>query len=102
MAIAHSLVDSAEPDTAIAYPVVAHVLIAVPRARTSKVIVPVGDGDNFEKAIFDLIQKKGYLEDDKWITTGHWRKRFVPYGMVGFTRVVLRPETEEIDLGERS
>ena len=82
----------------IAEPVVATTLIAIPRARTSQLTVPVGDGDNFEKAIFDAIQKKGYLADDKWITTGHWRKRFLPYGETGFTRIVLTQETEEIDL----
>ena len=80
------------------FPVQANTLIAVPRAKTSQLVVPVGDGDNFEKAVFDLLQKKGYLEDDKWITSATWRKRFLPYGEVGFTMVELTPETEEIDL----
>lgn len=79
---------------------VADVLIAVPRSKTSKLIVPVGDGDNYEKAIFDMVQKRGWLADDKWITTGHWRKRFLPHGTVGFTRVEFTPETEEIDINE--
>jgi Holliday junction resolvase RusA-like endonuclease len=78
--------------------VVADVLLAVPRSRTSKLVVPVGDGDNYEKAIFDMIQKKGYLADDKWITTGHWRKRFIPHGYEGYTEIVLYEETEEIDI----
>lgn len=82
----------------VAVPVVADVLLAIPRSRTSTLVVPVGDGDNYEKAIFDMIQKLGYLEDDKWITTGHWRKRFLPYGEDGFTRITLTPETEEIDI----
>jgi Holliday junction resolvase RusA-like endonuclease len=80
--------------------VVADVLIAVPRSKTSKLIVPVGDGDNFEKAIYDMIQKQGWLADDKWITTGHWRKRFLPHGSEGFTEVKLTRETEEIDINE--
>ena len=79
-------------------PVVACVLLAIPRARTSTLIVPVGDGDNYEKAIFDLMQHRKYLEDDKWITTGHWRKRFVPVSEEGFTEIALYEETEEIDL----
>jgi len=78
-------------------PVVAHVLMAIPRAAASKLIVPVGDGDNFEKAIYDLIQKKGYLADDKWITTGHWKKRFVPHGTEGYTEIKLMAEEEAID-----
>jgi Holliday junction resolvase RusA-like endonuclease len=82
----------------IAFPVVANTVIAVPRARTSKLLVPVGDGDNYEKATFDMLQKKGYLADDKWITTGHWRKRFLPYGEDGYTEIILTRETEEIDI----
>jgi len=45
-----------------------------------------------------MIQKKGYLADDKWITTGHWRKRFLPFGTVGYTEITLTEETEEIDI----
>lgn len=82
----------------ISSPVVADVLLAIPRSKTSALVVPVGDGDNYEKAVFDMIQKKGYLADDKWITTGHWRKRFLPHGTVGFTRISLTAETEEIDI----
>ncbi len=92
----HMLQESETPP--IAQPVVASVLIAVPRARTSTLIVPVGDGDNFEKAVYDMIQKKGYLQDDKWITTGHWRKRFLPHGEEGYTEITLEEETEEIDI----
>lgn len=83
---------------AVAEPVRAIVTLAIPRAKTSKLVVPVGDGDNYEKAIYDLIQKKGYLEDDKWITTGLWRKRFLPYGEDGYTLIELYKETEEIDI----
>jgi hypothetical protein len=73
-------------------------LFAIPRAKTSKLLVPVGDGDNYEKALYDLIQKKGYLADDKLLTTMTWRKRFLPHGTDGFTLIVLTDEHEEIDL----
>jgi len=73
----------------IAEPVTASTTFAIPRARTSKLIVPRADGDNLEKAIYDLLERKGYLEDDKWITEGHWTKKFVPYGETGFTTIVL-------------
>jgi len=74
------------------------VLFAIPRARTSKLIVPMGDGDNFEKALYDMMQRKKYLLDDKWITTGTWRKRFLPFGADGYSQCIVREETEEIDL----
>ena len=45
----------------VAVPVAVSVLFAIPRSKTSKLVVPVGDGDNFEKAIYDLLQKKEYL-----------------------------------------
>ena len=84
----------------IARPIVANVLFAVPRARTSKLIVPVGDGDNFEKAIYDMLTKKGYLSDDKWITSASWKKRFLPTGSTGYTLISITDETEEIDIVE--
>ena len=84
--------------TPIEEPVRAIVLFAIPRARTSKLVIPVGDGDNFEKAIYDLLTKKGYLTDDKWITSGTWAKRFLPFGTPGYTLITLTAETEEIDI----
>jgi hypothetical protein len=57
------------------------VVFAVPRAKTSKLIV-----------------RKGYLEDDKWITTGQWKKRFLPFGQKGYTLVTISDELEDIDL----
>lgn len=79
-------------------PLKASVMIAVPRSKTGCLVVPVGDGDNFEKAIFDLAQKKGYIDDDKWIVTCTWKKRFLPHGEVGYTEVTFTEETEEVDL----
>lgn len=74
-------------------------MFAIPRARTSTLLVPQGDGDNFEKAIYDLLQRKGYLSDDKWITTCKgWRKRFLPFGEVGYTEIKLEKDYEEIDI----
>jgi len=69
----------------------------VPRAKTSKLVVPWGDGDNFEKGLYDLLTRQKYLEDDKWLVTGIWRKRFIPNGQSGYCEVVLLPEWEEID-----
>ena len=80
------------------FPVKVEVLFAIPRARTSKLIVPMGDGDNFEKALYDMLQRKQYLLDDKWITTGTWRKRFLPFGANGYTYVEITEEDEEIDI----
>ena len=71
------------------YPVTVTVLFAIPKARTSKLIVPMGDGDNFEKAIYDLLQRKRYLSDDKWIVSGTWDKRFLPFGADGYTEITI-------------
>lgn len=92
----HLVPESAK--TPIDHPVRATVLFAIPRARTSKLVVPAGDGDNYEKAIYDLIQKKGYIADDKWITTATWRKRFLPHGTEGYTLITLTAEKEELDI----
>ncbi len=97
LSVAENLLD-ANTGTPLEIPVVVNVLIAVPRSKTSKLIVPVGDGDNYEKALYDMLQKRGWLADDKWITTGHWRKRFLPHGCVGFTEVEITEETEDVDL----
>jgi Holliday junction resolvase RusA-like endonuclease len=84
--------------TPIDYPVRVDVVFAIPKARTSSLTVPIGDGDNYEKGIYDLLQRKKYLLDDKWITTGVWRKRFLPVGAEGYCEVVISDETEEIML----
>jgi Holliday junction resolvase RusA-like endonuclease len=74
------------------------VMFAIPRARTSKLTVPMGDGDNFEKALYDMMQRKKYLLDDRWITTATWRKRFLPFGSDGYSECIVEEEPEEIDL----
>ena len=58
----------------------------------------MGDGDNFEKSLYDMLQRKGYLLDDKWITTATWRKRFLPFGDDGYTDILIEKDLEEIDL----
>ena len=87
----------AEVTNQLQIPLRATTLFAIPRAKTSQLIVPVGDGDNYEKAIYDLLTKKGYLTDDKWIVTGTWRKRFLPFGEKGYTLITITEETEDVD-----
>jgi len=89
-------------ETPIDFPVTATVIFAIPRARTSKLVVPMGDIDNFEKALYDLLQRKKYLLDDKWITTTACRKRFLPFGEDGYCEVILEEETDDIDLSTRA
>lgn len=79
-------------------PVIVTVLFAIPRAKHSKLVVPFGDVDNFEKALYDLLTRKGYLEDDKYITTATVRKRFIPHGQDGYCIITIREEMEAIDL----
>jgi len=85
-------------ETPIASPSLVIVLFAIPRSKASKLIVPVGDIDNYQKAIFDLLQARQYLADDKWITTVTAKKRFLPAGTVGYTLISLMDEPEEIDI----
>lgn len=80
----------------LARPTKITVLFAIPKARTSQLTVPQGDGDNFEKALYDLLQRKKYLLDDKWLTTGVWRKRFLPFGAEGYTEFTLEDDDEPI------
>jgi len=70
-------------------PCSANVLFAIPRSKNSKLVTPVGDGDNFEKAIYDLLQGQNYLSDDRLIIRGHWAKLFVPYGQTGYTHIKI-------------
>lgn len=74
------------------------VTFAIPRSKTSQLLTPIGDGDNYEKAFYDLLQKRGYLLDDRLITTATWRKRFVQYEQPGWIEVNIYEELEEIDI----
>jgi Holliday junction resolvase RusA-like endonuclease len=74
------------------------VLFAIPRAKSSKLIVPAGDGDNFEKALYDLLTRKAYLSDDKWITTATWRKRFLPAGQNGYCKITIMKEKDSVNI----
>jgi len=79
-------------------PVSVSVLFAIPRSKTGKLETPVGDGDNYEKAIYDLLQMKQYLSDDRLITSATWKKRFLCYGEKGYTEIKIWKETEEIEI----
>ena len=67
----------------------AQCLFAIPRSLNSKLLTPVGDGDNFEKAIYDLLQRRNWLLDDRLIVSGSWDKRFLPAGAKGYTKVTI-------------
>ena len=84
--------------TPIENPVQVTVLFAIPRSRTGKLETPVGDGDNYEKALFDMLQKKGYLKDDRQITTCTWRKRFVSHGFDGYSEITIKEESDDIEI----
>ena len=82
----------------LAQPLRVNVVFAIPRSKSGKLATPVGDGDNYEKAIYDLIQSKGYLEDDRWITRAVWRKRFLKHGQQGYTQLTIFKDNEEIEI----
>lgn len=79
-------------------PVMLTVRFAIPRARTSQLVVPAGDGDNFEKGLYDMLVRKKYLLDDKWITSAVWLKRFLPFGLDGYCEVIIEEECDDVDL----
>lgn len=79
------------------FPVIATVRFCIPRARTSKLVLPIGDGDNYEKAVYDLLQKKKYLSDDKWIAEASWCKEFLPYGAEGYCEITLEEHDGYMD-----
>jgi Holliday junction resolvase RusA-like endonuclease len=90
-----------QSDLMISFPTEVKVVFGIPRAKTSKLIVPVGDGDNYEKATYDMLTHKGYLMDDKWLTKGSWSKRFLPYGSLGATVITLTPDLDPMDITEK-
>lgn len=50
----------------------------VPRPKTTKLARPKGDIDNYLKAIFDVITRKGYWLDDDEIVSVTASKQFTP------------------------
>ncbi len=76
----------------------AQCLFAIPRSRTGKLLTPIGDGDNYEKAIFDLLQRRNWLADDLLIVSAAWDKRFLGAGSQGYTLIQLYEFTKEIEI----
>lgn len=49
------------------------------KARTSKLFIPRGDTDNFEKGLYDIITQDGrFWHDDNQIITNISTKRYIP------------------------
>jgi Holliday junction resolvase RusA-like endonuclease len=58
-------------------PLAVQLWAGVKPAKTTKLPFPRGDGDNFEKAVYDCITKSGKVwHDDNQVVTGHWIKYF--------------------------
>jgi len=74
------------------------VLFAIPRSKSGQLKTPVGDGDNYEKAIYDLMQNNNWLQDDRLIVSAHWDKRFLPAGSDGYTQITLWEFTGDIEI----
>ncbi|MEW5249933.1 RusA family crossover junction endodeoxyribonuclease [Microbulbifer sp. 2201CG32-9] len=67
------------------------------RPKTTKRINPLGDIDNYCKAIFDAITKKGYWADDDLIVDLQASKRFVESGETPHTSIWIEPYELEAD-----
>lgn len=71
-------------------PLIAVVESVVTRARTSKLVFPRGDVDNFAKGPLDVITKVGgYYDDDNQVVMLLTSKRFAEYGEEAHTKVEL-------------
>lgn len=57
------------------------------KPRTTKLVTPKGDIDNYLKAPLDAITHAGIWEDDKWIVSVHASKRFQEQGEDPHTRM---------------
>lgn len=63
------------------FPVHITVEVISPRPKTTKLVAPQGDNDNYEKGIWDLITKsKGWWKDDRQITENRTIKRWAEDG----------------------
>lgn len=60
--------------------VVCHTRFAIQKARTSKLDRPIGDIDNYEKGIYDILTRKGYWLDDVEIVKHSVKKFFTDSG----------------------
>ncbi len=71
-------------------PVYTSVEVVKQKAKTSKLLTPGGDIDNYAKAAFDAITKCGHVwEDDKQVQTLYATKRFTLGDEDPYTRVVV-------------
>lgn len=70
--------DQLLPDSKLQHegPLKVNVKFVCTKPKMTKRLWPRGDGDNFEKAIYDAMTKKGYWKDDDQIVSGSWIKRF--------------------------
>lgn len=75
-------------------PLTISVEFVVQRPKTSKRAYPKGDIDNYEKAVYDMLTKRGYWhDDDQLVTTSTVTKRFTEPGEEpGFTVIVNAQE----------
>jgi Holliday junction resolvase RusA-like endonuclease len=72
-------------------PLYVDTVIAIQKARTSKLAIPKGDLDNYEKAAWDLLTQKGYWKDDVQITVTATEKRFTKAGEAPGTYIRIMP-----------
>lgn len=64
--------------------------IVCARPKTSARLWPRGDNDNYEKAAFDLLTRKGYWYDDDQIVTNKTTKRFALTGEAPHTLITIQ------------
>lgn len=60
------------------------------KPKTTKRHWPRGDGDNYEKSLYDAITKAGYWGDDDQIVEARWVKRFAKPGEEPHMHIQIR------------
>lgn len=74
--------DAALPEATVTYSLPVHVRLTIVchRPKSTKLLTPRGDIDNYEKAIYDALTKKNYWTDDTLIQSHRVLKRYAEAG----------------------
>ena len=70
-------------------PLDVRVCFYLPRPKTSKFDTPMGDIDNYQKSIFDILTDKGYWDDDRQIVSVYAKKYFHDKNILPHTHMTV-------------
>lgn len=102
------LLDSLDLPKPRVFPVAVYLEFVLPRPANPANPFPMGDKDNYEKAVYDALQGRAFFEDDKQVVFGAAFKRYAAKGeephitmlwgdMSGVEDVLQQPDTISIE-----